>query len=152
MNFIEKDVSPDSFSPLVLAYIGDSVYDLYVRTKLIENQNAKVRALHTRATQMVNAVAQCETVHAIMDKLSEEEITVYKRGRNANALHAPKKSEILEYRHATGLETLIGYLYIKKDTARLNEILALCYEEASKNKNNMSQKKSAIHENEEEKS
>ena len=130
MLFLQEKLDPKELSPLALAYIGDAVYDLYVRSRLIEEGNAKVQSLHMRATSIVNATAQCNTVHAIMDHLTGEEITVYKRGRNAKSINAPKNSVVLEYRHATGLETLIGYLYVLGRAGRLKEILDLCYENA----------------------
>ena len=126
--FLEDALDARELSPLVLAYIGDSVYDLYVRSRLVSEGNARVQELHSRATARVNATAQCCTVHHIMDHLTEEEIAVYKRGRNAKSIHAPKRSIVLEYRHATGLEALLGYLYLTGQKARLSEILALCYE------------------------
>ena len=125
--FLEKALDGRELSPLVLAYIGDSVYDLYIRSKLVSEGNARVQELHSRATSRVNAMAQCRTVHAIMEQLTEEEIAVYKRGRNAKSIHTPKRSIVLEYRHATGLEALLGYLYVTGREERLREILDLCY-------------------------
>lgn len=130
MVFLEKGLDPRELSPLVLAYIGDSVYDLYVRSRLIAEGNAKVQTLHKKATSLVNAAAQCDTIHQIMEHLKEEEIQVYKRGRNSKSINAPKKSIVLEYRHATGLETLLGYLYVTGNEERLKEILDLCYQTA----------------------
>ena len=130
MKFFGEELNPKELSPLVLAYIGDSVYDLYVRSRLVSEGGARVRDLHKRATERVNATAQCETAHQIMPYLTEEEQAVYRRGRNTKSIHAPRKSEILEYRHATGLEALVGYLYITGRKERLTEILNLCYQSA----------------------
>ncbi len=130
MMFLDKSLDPRELSPLVLAYIGDSVYDLYVRSRLIAEGNAKVQTLHKKATSLVNAGAQCDTVHKIMDALTEEEIHIYKRGRNSKSINAPKRSIVLEYRHATGLETLLGYLYVTGEEERLKQILDLCFETA----------------------
>ena len=110
------------YSPLTLAYIGDCVFELYVRTLLIADGNAPVEKLHKRAIGYVNARAQAEFARRIMDKLTEEEAAVYKRGRNAKSM-PPKNAEMSDYKAATGLEAALGYLYIKGNTARLAELL-----------------------------
>ncbi len=113
-------------SSLALAYVGDAVYDLYVRTVLIEeNPNLSSHALHKMATRIVCAGAQAHTLMAILDELTEEEQQVYKRGRNANSPSVPKNADVVEYRMATGFEAVLGYLHMAKNTDRLNEILTL---------------------------
>ncbi|WP_200792801.1 Mini-ribonuclease 3 [Caldanaerobius fijiensis] len=105
--------------PLALAYIGDSVYELYIREKLLLSGVTNVRRLHGKAVGYVKAKAQAEGLRRIMDILTEEELNVVKRGRNAKSYTVPKNADVQDYRHATGLEALIGYLYLKGDTDRL---------------------------------
>lgn len=105
--------------PLALAYIGDSVYELYIREKLLLSGVTNVRQLHGKAVGYVKAKAQAEGLRRIMDILTEEELNVVKRGRNAKSYTVPKNADVQDYRHATGLEALIGYLYLKGDTDRL---------------------------------
>lgn len=115
------------YSPLVLAYIGDAVYEVYIRTKLISNGNASVYKLHKLAIQYVKAKAQSDIIEHIKDQLTEEECRVYKRGRNAKSGTVPKNADIHEYHRATGLEAIIGYLYLEGNYKRLMEILELTY-------------------------
>lgn len=114
-----------TYSPLTLAYIGDSIYDLIIRTMLVEKGNAQVNRLHQEASKLVKATAQKEIVHAIMELLTEEEIAVFKRGRNAKSVTAAKNASITDYRIATGFEALVGYLYL---TEKLDRILFLVKE------------------------
>ena len=113
---------PDEYSPLVLAYIGDVVYELYVRTKLVAEGNMPVDKLHKKATTIVKASAQCASFMLIEDKLTEKEIAIFKRGRNAKS-GVPKNADMAQYRIATGLEALIGYIYLSGDEKRLVEIM-----------------------------
>jgi len=115
---------PDEYSPLVLAYIGDVVYELYVRTKLVAEGNMPVDKLHKKATTIVKASAQCASFMLIEDKLTEKEIAIFKRGRNAKS-GVPKNADMAQYRIATGLEALIGYIYLSGNEARLVEIMNL---------------------------
>ncbi len=109
-------------SPLQLAYIGDGVHALLVRTRLME-ENLPVRGMHTAATQAVNAVSQSKALSALLPRLTEEELLIVKRGRNAHAHHsAPKSATVGEYANATGLEALLGFLYLIGDMDRLGEI------------------------------
>ncbi|HBI73502.1 MAG TPA: ribonuclease III [Lachnospiraceae bacterium] len=112
-----------SFSPLTLAYIGDAVYDLIIRTSVVEQGNAPVNKLHKRVTKLVQATAQAEHYHKIEGMLTEEEISVYKRGRNAKSFTSAKNAGIVEYRMATGVEALIGYLYLTDQTDRMMELM-----------------------------
>lgn len=120
----EKDVM--MLSPLVWAYIGDAVYELYVRTQLINTSNAKPHKLHIETIKYVKATAQANNLEKIKDKLSEEELNIVKRGRNTENHHVAKNSSVAEYSHATGFEALIGYLYLNHRDERLNEILKMC--------------------------
>ncbi|MDD5936179.1 MAG: ribonuclease III domain-containing protein [Clostridiales bacterium] len=108
-----------TYSPLALAYIGDSIYDLIIRTMLVEKGNAQVNKLHQKASKLVKAVAQKEIVHAIMDLLTEEEVAVFKRGRNAKSFTTAKNASVTDYRTATGFEALIGYLYLQEQLDRI---------------------------------
>lgn len=117
----------ETFSPLTLAYVGDAVHELYIRTMLAKDRNLPASKLHRAATAYVSANAQSATVSAIEKSLSGDEIKIYKRGRNAKSPTAAKNADIIDYRRATGFETLLGYLYFKKDFARLEEILNLSY-------------------------
>lgn len=110
------------YSPLVLAYMGDAVYELYVRKMLVKKANTQVDKLHKAAIQYVKAEAQCEAFHKIENILTEQEMSVFKRGRNTKS-SVPKHSSVAEYRTATGLEALIGYIYLTGDTNRLDYIM-----------------------------
>lgn len=115
------------YSPLSLAYVGDSVYDLFIRTKLVLSGDKKVNDLHKEATRFVSAHGQHDTFHLIEDILSEEELRIFKWGRNTKS-SATKNANVTEYRHATGFETLLGYLYLTGNFERLDGILNTSYE------------------------
>jgi len=121
-------LTPRSVSPLSLAYIGDAVYELYVRSYIMHDVNMPVSKLHKASTQYVSAKAQAKIYHKIKDRLTEEETEVFKRGRNAHSYTSAKNTDIIDYRISTGLEALIGYTYIKKDETRLREIISMCIE------------------------
>ena len=124
------DVDLREYSPLVLAYIGDDVYDLIVRTVLVKNRNMQVNKLHRQASKQVKASAQAEVVDKIMPLLTQEEVQIYKRGRNAHSYTKAKNATTLDYRKATGLEALMGYLYLKKDIKRIIDLIYVgLYEE-----------------------
>lgn len=112
-----------SYSPLVLAYIGDGIYDLIIRTVMVGRGNSHVNNLHQRTSQLVKAHTQSELVGALMPELTEEEKAVYKRGRNAKSSTMAKNATVADYRRATGFEALIGYLYLKDQTERLMELV-----------------------------
>lgn len=114
--------------PLVWAYVGDCVYELFIRIKLVNTTKLNPHKLHIEAIKHVKAKAQAETLTKIYDELSEEEQDIVRRGRNAQNHHLPKNTELADYTHATALEALIGYLYLTKQDERLNEILEKCYE------------------------
>lgn len=121
MNLLETDIK--TYSPLTLAFIGDSIFDLIIRTYIVESGNAPVNKLHKRASKLVQASAQAELYHLIKDQLTEEETAVFKRGRNAKSYTSAKNAGILEYRTATGLEALIGFLYLSDQMDRLMELI-----------------------------
>lgn len=119
---------PSLYSPLVLAYIGDGVYELYVRNKLIdEHSDMPPHKLHILATTKVKASAQSNAMLLIEPELTEDELTIYKRGRNAKSATVPKNADVSEYRRATGFEALIGYLYLSEKNERLDEIMGIAY-------------------------
>lgn len=118
----------NSFSPLSLAYIGDAVYEVYIRSHVMNNGNMQVNKFHREATRYVSANAQSNIIHRIMQFLTEEEISVFKRGRNAHSYTSAKNADIVAYRHATGFEALIGYLFILKQFDRINEIVKMSIE------------------------
>ena len=115
----------NEYSPLVLAYMGDAVYELYIRSMIVSDKNMQVNKLHKEATSYVKAKAQSEIVEKLIPHLTEEELTVYKRGRNAHSYTSAKNADIVDYRRATGFEALIGYLYITGNTERIDEILKI---------------------------
>ncbi|MBR5774034.1 MAG: ribonuclease III [Clostridia bacterium] len=120
--------NPKLLSPLTLAFIGDGVYGLLVRERLVM-VNRPVGTLHKKSVELVNAHAQAMAMQSIMDKLTEDEIAIYKRGRNANSVRHPKNSDLTEYRTATGLEALFGYLYLSDNQARLYELFDMIFPE-----------------------
>ncbi|QIB27165.1 Mini-ribonuclease 3 [Caloranaerobacter azorensis] len=109
-------------SPLQLAYIGDAIYELLIRTYLLSKKNISVNELHKEAVKYVKAKAQADIVHNLQDKLTEEEWSIIKRGRNAKSGSAPKNAELIDYKYATGFETLMGFLYLIGDNERIYEI------------------------------
>lgn len=113
---------PGQYSALTLAYVGDCVYELYVRSYLIKDANRNVNELHKTATRFVCCGAQSEFYHKIEDKLTEEETAVFKRGRNTKS-HVPKNADMSDYRNATGVEALIGHLYLNGEHSRITELL-----------------------------
>ena len=124
-----SDEQLQTISVLGLAHIGDGVYELLVRTWLCANGKTTSKGLHKETVSYVRAPAQAKALAKIMDKLTEEEQAVYKRGRNAKVNSVPKNADISEYHAATGLETLFGYLYLKGERDRINELFGLIVEE-----------------------
>ena len=116
----KKDVN--LMSPLTWAYIGDSVYELYIREQLIKTTNLKPNKLHIEAIKYVKAKAQANILEKIKDNLTEEELEIIRRTRNTENHHLPKNSNVTEYMYSTAFEGLIGYLYLTKQNERLNEI------------------------------
>lgn len=110
-------------SPLTWAYIGDAVFELYVRNKLINETNLKPHKLHVEAIKYVKAKSQAEKLNEIYETLTDEEKDIVRRGRNTQNHHLPKNSNVQEYMYATAFEALIGYLYLTKQNTRLKEIL-----------------------------
>lgn len=125
---LRSEVEVNTMSPLTWAYVGDAVYELYVRVNLVNSTNMKPHKLHIESIKYVRAGAQAEILKKIEDKLTEKEKEIVKRGRNAENHHLPKNATVQEYMHSTGFEALIGYLYLTKQDERLREILDKCVE------------------------
>ena len=124
----EQDIR--TYSPLTLAYIGDAIFELMVRTVLVERKNTQAEKLHKAATKIVKAETQALLAEALKEDLTEEELAVYKRGRNAKAVTRAKNATMSEYRRATGFEALMGYLYLKGEVERMIELISLGVEKA----------------------
>lgn len=120
--FSDLNVNPDQLSPLVLAYVGDAVYELYIRTRLLP-QISKVHDLHQAAVKYVQATAQAEQLQAWESDLTDQEKDIVRRGRNAKG-GVPRHTDMVEYRYSTGFEALVGYLYLSGKSQRLGELLA----------------------------
>lgn len=118
-----KDIR--SFSPLTLAYIGDAVYEIVIRTIIVEKGNAPVNKLHHKASSLVKAVAQKDAMEKILPLLTEEEEAVYKRGRNAKSYTSAKNASVIDYRIATGFEALMGFLYLMGRNERMLELVKI---------------------------
>ncbi|NBH27550.1 ribonuclease III [Lachnospiraceae bacterium] len=121
-SFNLKEVDIRTYSPLALAYIGDGVYDLIFRTAVVQKGNTSAHKLHHQTIQYVKAPAQAHMVSVLMDEFTPEEMAVYKRGKNAKPYTMAKNATMAEYKKATGLEALVGYLYL---CGRLERILEL---------------------------
>ncbi len=132
MRFFEKDCDVSQLSPLTLAFVGDAVFDLFVRERLVCLANRPVSRLHSLAVSQVKAPSQAKAAKAISENLSEKELSVLKRGRNAHTNHKAKNASESDYHYATGLEALFGFLYLSNETERLRELFELtlgCIEE-----------------------
>ncbi len=127
INDLEKIENPKLLSPLVLAYMGDAVYEMLVRERIIKKANMAVKKLHSITVTYVCANAQAKAVDIIYDMLSEEEIEIFKRGRNAHSNTVPKNVNPTIYRRATGFEALLGYLYFKADNKRISELFEVIW-------------------------
>ena len=128
LNRLLEDCKPDTsaadqYSPLTLAFIGDAVFELYVRSILVEGHNKQVSALHSEAIEFVRAESQSKMIERIRPMFTEKEEHVFKRGRNAYSKTTPKHSTIGEYRRATGFEAVIGWLYLSGNTVRAVELM-----------------------------
>lgn len=119
-----------TYSPLVLAFIGDGVYDLIIRTLIVEQGNTHASLLHKRCSQLVKAEAQAAMAEQIKPLLTEEETAVYKRGRNSKIGSKARSASMAEYKKATGFEALIGYLYLDHKMERILELVKLGLKEA----------------------
>ena len=123
--FQMKEVDIKEYSPLTLAYIGDSIYDLIIKSLVVNEGNRQVQKLHKETSMRVQASAQSKMMRAIQEHLTEEEHAVFKRGRNAKSVWPAKNQSITDYRRATGFEALMGYLYLKKEWKRMLELVKI---------------------------
>lgn len=120
-----KETDPVVYSPLVLAYIGDCVYDLIIKSMIVNGGNKQVHKMHEETSRYVQASAQSFMMRAMQEHLTEEEHGVYRRGRNAKSVSPAKNQSITDYRRATGFEALLGYLYLKKQYKRLMDLVKI---------------------------
>ena len=114
-----KEVDVRAYSPLTLAYIGDAVYEMVIRTVMVERANKAANELHKKTVKFVQAGTQSAMIMALQDILTEDELAVFKRGRNAKSNASAKNASITDYRKATGFEALIGFLYLMNDMDRV---------------------------------
>lgn len=124
----ELERKVNELSPLTWAYVGDAVYELYIREHLVNNTKLKPHKLHIESIKYVKASAQAEILKSIEEELTEREKEIVRRGRNTKNHHLPKNAEVNDYMYSTAFEGLIGYLYLTKQEDRLNEILRKCIE------------------------
>lgn len=118
-----RDVDVREYSPLTLAYIGDAVYDLIIKSLMINEGNQPVQKLHQQTSSYVQASAQSKMMRRLQEELTEEEHAIYRRGRNSKSVSPAKNQSVTDYRRATGFEALLGYLYLKKDWKRMLELV-----------------------------
>ena len=132
--FQMEEVDIREYSPLTLAYIGDCVYDLVIKSLVINAGNKQVNKLHHETSRLVQASTQSLMMRTMQEHLTEEEHAVYKRGRNAKSVSPAKNQSITDYRRATGFEALLGYLYLKKDYKRLLDLVKIGLDSLKSNK------------------
>ena len=120
---------PELLNPLVLAYIGDAVFEVYVRMHIAKQGAIKPNALHKASINFVCAKAQANILEKIENELTEDELNIVRRGRNANSNTIPKNASVADYKKATAFEALIGYLFLKNDISRLEEIVKFSVKE-----------------------
>ena len=123
--FQMREVDIKEYSPLALAYIGDSIFDLVIKSLVLNEGNRQVNKLHLKTSACVQASAQSLMMRKLQEHLTEEEHTVYKRGRNAKSVSPAKNQSVTDYRRATGFEALLGFLYLKKDWKRLLDLVKI---------------------------
>lgn len=123
--FKMQEVDIRAYSPLTLAYIGDSIYDLIIKSLVINEGNKQVQKLHLKTSTFVQASAQSRMMRAMQEHLTEEEHAIFKRGRNAKSVSPAKNQSITDYRRATGFEALLGYLYLKKEWKRILDLVKI---------------------------
>ena len=119
------EVDLRTLSPLTLAFVGDCVYDLILRTVIVERHNASPNHLHREKSRLAKAPSQAEMAEALQEELTQEELAVYRRGRNAKSHTTAKNASVLDYRKATGLEALYGWLYLSGQEERLLQLIRL---------------------------
>ena len=128
MEATNETYRPEDLSTLALAHVGDGVYELLVRTRLARQGISRVNDLHRATVALVKAPAQAKAMERLLPALTDRELSVYKRGRNTKTHAAPNQATVSEYHAATGLETLFGYLYLRGEYARVEELFQLAME------------------------
>ncbi len=123
--FNMEEVDVNSYSPLTLAYIGDSIYDLIIKSLVINQGNKQVNKMHKETSALVQAATQSLMMRTLQDLLTDEERAVYKRGRNVSSISPAKNQSVTDYRRATGFEALMGYLYLKKEWQRMLDLVKI---------------------------
>ena len=123
--FQMQEVDIQTYSPLTLAYIGDSIYDLIIKSIVINQGNKQVNKLHREVSSLVQASTQSRMMRVMQEHLTEEEHAIYKRGRNAKSVSPAKNQSVTDYRRATGFEALLGYLYLQKQWKRLRDLVKI---------------------------
>lgn len=132
--FQMQEVDVKTYSPLVLAYMGDCIFDLVIKSLVINQGNKQVQKLHKETSQIVQASSQSKMMRVIQEHLTEEEHAVYKRGRNSKTVTPAKNQSVTDYRRATGFESLVGYLYLKKEWKRMLELIKMGLDELEEKK------------------
>ncbi len=127
INREKSETDINMLSPLTWAYVGDAVYELYIRTNLVNNTKLKPHKLHLESIKYVKAKAQADLLKKLEEVLTDEEKDIVRRARNAENHHLPKNADPADYMYSTAFEGLIGYLYLTKKDERLAEILKLCF-------------------------
>ena len=127
-NTIREQEAPKNWraqqcSPIALAFLGDTVFDLYLRTKLVSTSRVSANAMHLKASSYAKAASQARMMRAIEERLTPEEQGIYRRGRNAKSLSVPKNAKLSDYKVATGFEAVLGYLFLEGQDQRLTEII-----------------------------
>lgn len=110
--FACKEIDIRTYSPLTLAFLGDCVFEIVIRTVVVGRGNKQPGALHKEKAKIVNAATQARMIEALQEELTEDEVAIYRRGRNAKSYSSAKNASITDYRKATGLEALCGFLYL----------------------------------------
>jgi ribonuclease-3 family protein len=130
MNFLQEVKNVQQLNGLALAYIGDAVYELYVRHRLLSKGNVKPNQLHRQAIQYVSAKAQAQIILSLLERaiLTEEEQAVVRRGRNAKSATIPKNTDVQTYRHSTAFEALIGYHFLRNNEERMRELIGYSFD------------------------
>ena len=128
----KEDINPRQLNPLVLAYVGDAYYHLYIRTRLLNFEQAHVHLLNDFSMQIVSATFQVQAYEAIKDALSETESYIFKRGKNAKS-HAPRVASVHDYHISTGFEAILGYLYLNNEQNRLDFLCERSFLQVAKN-------------------
>lgn len=123
--FGAESIDIRNYSPLALAYIGDGIFDIVIRTLVVSSGNIQVSKMHSHTSHIVKAASQAAIAENILDILTDDELATYKRGRNAKSHTAAKNANVMDYRKATGFEALIGYLYLAGDMDRAMELIKI---------------------------